>query len=89
MERLDVIAGDYRTSLMSTTVRGVRLSDLPRAVVGIRDGQIAWMFPSEKLIEGGCYPARIFSTSVEWDAGAIPAASIFCAVSYFIAIVYV
>jgi len=58
MDRLDIIARDYQTSLMSTTVRGVQLSDYPCAVAGIRDGQIAWMFPSEKLIEGGCYPGK-------------------------------
>jgi hypothetical protein len=58
LEQLGTIAGDYQTSLLSTTVRGVRLSDYPCAVAGIRDGHIAWMFPSEKLIDGGCYPGR-------------------------------
>jgi hypothetical protein len=28
------------------------------AVAGIRDGGIAWMFPSERLIEAGCYPGK-------------------------------
>jgi hypothetical protein len=41
-------------------------------VVGIRDGVIAWMFPSERLIEGGCYPGKETldsSTAVErWEA---------------------
>jgi hypothetical protein len=58
LARIDQVAGDFQTSLVSTAIRGVRLSDLPCAVAGLRDGQIAWMFPSERLIEGGCYPGK-------------------------------
>lgn len=57
-KRLDEIARDFQASLICTTIRAVRLSDEPCAVVGIRDGAIAWMFPSERLIEGGCYPGK-------------------------------
>lgn len=55
---LDAIAGGFQTSLVSTAIRAVRLSDDPCAVAGIRDGQIAWMFPSERLIEANCYPGK-------------------------------
>jgi hypothetical protein len=27
-------------------------------VAGIRDGRLAFVFPSDRLIEGGCYPKR-------------------------------
>jgi hypothetical protein len=36
----------------------VRLSEYPCAVAGIRDGRIAWMFPSDRLIEAHCYPGK-------------------------------
>jgi hypothetical protein len=39
-------------------IRGVRLSELPCGVAGLRDGRIAWMFPSKSLIEAGCYPGK-------------------------------
>ena len=55
---LDDIAQEFETSLLSTCIRGVRLSDFPCAVAGIRGGQIAWMFPSEQLVAGGCYPGK-------------------------------
>lgn len=55
---LEDIAQDFETSLLSTCIRGVRLSDFPCAATGIRGGQIAWMFPSEQLIAGGCYPGK-------------------------------
>ena len=58
-KRLDEVARDFQTSLLCTTIRAVRLSDDPCAVVGIRNGEIAWMFPSERLIEGGCYPGKV------------------------------
>ena len=57
-DRLEDIAHEFRTSLLSTVIRAVRLSDVPCAVVGIRNEHIAWMFPSDRLIEGGCYPGK-------------------------------
>lgn len=72
IRRLDEIARDFQASLLCTTIRAVRLSDEPCAVVGIRDGVIAWMFPSERLIEGGCYPGKEAldspSANEQWDA---------------------
>jgi Zn-dependent peptidase ImmA (M78 family) len=58
LARLDTIARSFETSLVSTTIRAVRLSEYPCAVAGIREGQIAWMFPSDRLIEGSCYPGK-------------------------------
>jgi len=58
LDRLEVIAGEFEASLLSTVIRAVRVSDLPCAVVGIRNGEIAWMFPSNRLIEGKCYPGK-------------------------------
>lgn len=71
-QRLEDVARDFQASLLCTTIRAVRLSDEPCAVVGIRDGAIAWVFPSERLVEGGCYPRRSTlrsPTAVEqWEA---------------------
>jgi IrrE N-terminal-like domain len=58
LERLDAIAGDFQASLVSTAIRAVRLSGDPCAVAGLRDGEIAWMFPSDRLIEARCYPGK-------------------------------
>lgn len=58
LERLDGVAEDFQTSLVCTAIRAAELSDDPCAVAGIRDGQIAWMYPSERLIEAGCYPGK-------------------------------
>lgn len=58
LSRLDRISEDFQTSLVSTTIRCVRLSDFPCAVAGIRGGELAWMFPSEALIKAGLYPRR-------------------------------
>ena len=72
LKRLDEVARDFQASLLCTTIRAVRLSDEPCAVVGIRDGAIAWMFPSARLIEGGCYPGKETLDSIavveRWDA---------------------
>ena len=43
-DRLDDIAREFRTSLLSAVIRAVRLSDVPSAVVGIRNEQIAWIY---------------------------------------------
>lgn len=56
--RLDQISRQFKTSLVGTAIRSVRLSDFPCALVGIRDGQVAWSFLSESLKKRGCYPAE-------------------------------
>jgi IrrE N-terminal-like domain len=58
LTRLEGVSRTFETSLVSTTIRSVQLSDYPCAVAGIRDGSIAWMFPSERLIEAKCYPGK-------------------------------
>ncbi len=72
LKRLDEVARDFQASLLCTTIRAVRLSEEPCAVAGIRDGVIAWMFPSERLIEGGCYPGKEVlespSANEQWEA---------------------
>ena len=53
------IAADFETSLVSTMLRSVQLSDFPCAVVAIQDGAIAWGFRSQALIDADlCPPAR-------------------------------
>src|SRR5690606_20405542 len=49
-------ASEFRTSITSTARRCVELSDFPCALVGIRDGRVAFSFHSQAMIEGGCYP---------------------------------
>ena len=58
LDRLEDLARKFETSLLSTIVRAVRVSDRPCAVAGIRKGKIAWMFPSNRLIEGRIYPGK-------------------------------
>ena len=45
----------FQTSLVSTAIRSVQLSDFPCAVVSLRAGQLSWGFLSASLREGGCY----------------------------------
>ena len=54
--RAKEIAGAFKTSIVSTLIRGVQLSDFPCAVVGVRNATIAWSFLSPALKEAGCYP---------------------------------
>lgn len=56
--RLQDISNHFDASLVSTTFRSVRLSDFPCAVAGIRGGTVAWMFPSDSLIDAGIYPNK-------------------------------
>ncbi len=56
LDKLGEIARQFETSLVSTAIRSVQLSDFPCAVAGIRDGSIAWMLPSDSLIAAGIYP---------------------------------
>lgn len=55
--RVRQMADDFRTSLVSTVIRAVRLADLPCGVAGLRDGKMAWSFLSDSLFEQGAYPS--------------------------------
>ncbi|OAI41699.1 hypothetical protein AYO40_02585 [Planctomycetaceae bacterium SCGC AG-212-D15] len=50
------LADRFQTSVISTAIRWVQLSDLPCAIAAIHDGAVAWIVPSSPLIRGGCYP---------------------------------
>jgi Zn-dependent peptidase ImmA (M78 family) len=54
--RIDALAEQFHTSRVSTAIEAVKLSHFPCALVGIRDGFIAWTFLSPSLQEAGCYP---------------------------------
>ncbi len=49
-------AGDFKTSVTSTARRAVELSDFPCALIGVREGRVAFSFQSQAMIDGGCYP---------------------------------
>ncbi len=49
-------AGEFKTSATSTARRAVELSDFPCALIGVREGRVAYSFHSQAMIEGGCYP---------------------------------
>ncbi len=57
-DRIVSISNDFQTSVVSTAIRTVQLSDFPCAIAGIKEGHLAWLFPSEPLIEAGCYPGE-------------------------------
>ena len=46
----------FQTSVVSTAIRMVQVTDFPCAISAIKDGSIAWTFVSEALIAAGCYP---------------------------------
>ena len=46
----------FKTSVTSTARRSIELSDFPCALVGVREGRVAFSFHSRAMIEGGCYP---------------------------------
>lgn len=50
------LARRFRTSLVSTAIRAVLLSDFPVAVAAIRDGNVIWSFQAKSLVDAGCYP---------------------------------
>jgi hypothetical protein len=50
------LANAFQTSVVSTAIRCVQLSDFPCALAAVRDGSVAWMVPSGPLLKGGCYP---------------------------------
>ena len=56
--RVKDIAKTFKTSLVSTMIRSVQLSDFPCAVVAIRDARVAWSFLSASLNDAGCYPLQ-------------------------------
>lgn len=66
-------ANEFKTSITSTARRAVELSDFPCALVGIREGRVAFRFHSQAMIEGGCYPrsrgnALPPTAREKWDA---------------------
>lgn len=58
LDAVDRVATDFQASLLSTALRGVRLSDQPCALAGLREGRIAWLFPSKPLIAAKVYPGK-------------------------------
>jgi len=58
LESIERVATDFQASLLCTARGGVRLSDLPCALAGLREGRIAWLFPSKALIEAKIYPGK-------------------------------
>ncbi len=57
-ERIDELAEHFATSIISTAIRSVCLSDFPCAICGIKKDGVAWMFASSALIDSGLYPKR-------------------------------
>jgi hypothetical protein len=55
IEKIHEVASDYQTSRLSTMIRCVQLSHFHCAVAGIRDGAVAWMFPSPALKDSKIY----------------------------------
>ncbi len=58
IERIIALAEEFDTSLVSTAIQSTLSSDFPTAVVGVRNGQVAWHFQSPCLIDAGCYPGE-------------------------------
>ena len=52
------IAAYFKASILCTAFRAVRLSDDPCTLVGIRDGNVVWMFRSDSLKQAGLYPKK-------------------------------
>lgn len=55
-DRIANYSNDFQTSIVSTAIRTVQLSDFPCGIGGIKEGCLAWLFVSDPLIESGCYP---------------------------------
>lgn len=53
---IETWAREFNTSVTSTARRAVELSDFPCALIGVREGRVAYSFHSQAMIEGGCYP---------------------------------
>lgn len=56
--RLEFIAREFQTSLVSTAIRCVLHSHFPCCLVGIRNGAVAYSFASLALIGSGIYPPK-------------------------------
>ncbi len=56
IDRIEELAGTFKTSLLSTARRAVAVSDFPCAVVGISDGAVGWVCRPQSLIKYGFYP---------------------------------
>ena len=56
--RIDELAAHFETSRVSTAIQAVKFSDFPSALIGIRDGIVAWTFLSASLNDAGCYPRQ-------------------------------
>ncbi len=56
LARIDELAKLFGTSRVSTAIRCVQLSHFPCALIGIRDGSVAWTFRSSCFKDKGCYP---------------------------------
>ncbi len=62
----------FQTSVVSTGIRSVQVTDFPCGLAAIKNGRIAWTFVSEALIEAGCYPgdrsAEVSGSALkEWE----------------------
>lgn len=69
-ERLLDLAEQFDVSMVSAAIRSVRLCHYPCALAGMRNGKVAWMFPSDALINAGVYPRRNMlppSAEEPWD----------------------
>lgn len=53
---IETWARAFKTSVTSTARRAVELSDFPCALIGVREGRVAYSFHSQAMIDGGCYP---------------------------------
>lgn len=75
IEKVHEVAQDFQTSRLSTAIRCVQLSHFHCAVAGIRDGVIAWMFPSAPLRDSKIYrrsghlPAGAYTPWTDFRAG--------------------
>jgi len=49
-------AQEFETSMTSMARRAVELSHFPCALIGVREGRVAFSFHSQAMIDGGCYP---------------------------------
>lgn len=75
IEKIREVAGDFKTSMVSTMIRSVQLSHFHCAVAGIREGAVAWMFPSSALKDSKIYrrsghlPEGAFKPWSEFQSG--------------------
>lgn len=64
VERIKGLSAHFQTSILSTAVRSIQLSDFPCALAAIRNGSVAWKFQSKCFVEAGCYPRSRSSVAV-------------------------